>query len=105
MRKALEMQRKVEYQLCIVQWHDHAQISDTQTSHESTSIDEIGVLGARLDNDTHAEDHHCDDNGHSPSHSISQISVGQCTNPSSEFENRGQHALTGAGLGRISLSL
>lgn len=93
------------YQLCIIQWHDHAQISDTQPRYESASIDEIGVLGARLDNDTHAEDHHRNDNGHSPSHSISQISVGQCTNPSSEFENRGQHALTGAGLRRVSLSL
>lgn len=93
------------YQFCIVQRHNHTEVTHAQTRNEPPSVDVVRVLGTCLDNDADAKHNHRNDNRDATTGSIGQISVDEGSEPGTEFQNRGQHALFHPGRLCISLGL
>ena len=92
-------------ELGIVQRHDHAQTTNTETGDKPTTIDVIGTESACLDDDTDDKDTSGDDSADASTNSIGEVSVNKGSNPRSEFQNGRQHALLDTLSFRISICL
>lgn len=93
------------YQFRVIQWNNHAQISNTKTGYEAARVYKIWIRRACLDNNTNAENNNRNNHSHPSTNGIGKIAIQERTYPSSKFEDRGQHALAGAGLSGVSLGL
>lgn len=93
------------HQLGIVQRHDHTKISHPETGDEPTRQNEVLVDCAGLNDDTHAEDDHRDNNRDPAAQRIGQVAVDQGSQPSAQFKNRGQHTLSDSGEFGVTMGL
>lgn len=93
------------YQLCVIQRNNHTQITDTQTGNEPTSENIASVFRTSLDDHSDAEDDHGDNDSLATAQSIGEITVQQCTNPRSQFQDGCKHTLLKTSSSCISVGL
>lgn len=86
-------------QFGIVQRHEQAEGTDSQTRNEASSKDVVFAVEGRggLDDDAGAEDGGGDDDADTAADGVGQPSVEKHANPGAEFEDGGEEATGGVG--------
>jgi hypothetical protein len=84
------------YEFSVVEGHQHAESSDTNTC-DKASCDDVGiVLQQSLNNDTDSEDHTSNDDRPTTSCGIRKVSVDESTDPGTKFQNSSEQSTSNA---------